>query len=139
DGSIIENYPGDETTPPDFILDKDTDVHLGQLLPLLKGLRSISIWQPISDNTPNLHCTTAIRLSDDAVRRQFHGTIKNANLSGKILLESGKNKSQIDYAGYEDLLPEQLFQPIRASEFWPKSYERDRATGKEKKVEDKAK
>jgi len=139
DGSIIENYPGDEKEPPDFILDKDTDVHLGQLLPLLKRLRSISIWQPTSDNPSNLHCTTTIRLSDDAVRRQFHETIKNPNLSGKILLESGKNENQIDYAGYENLLPEQLFQPIRASEFWPKSYERDRATGKEKKVADKAK
>ncbi len=139
DGSIIENYPGDDNLPPDFIIDKDTDVHLGQLLPLLKGLRSISIWQPTSEDTLNLHCTSAIRLSDDAVRRQFHGTIKNSNLSGKILLETGKNKNQIDYAGYENLLPEQLFLPIRSSEFWPKSYERDRATGKEKKVEDKAK
>jgi len=139
DGSIIENYPGDEKEPPDFILDKDTDVHLGQLLPLLKRLRSISIWQPTSDNPSNLHCTTTIRLSDDAVRRQFHETIKTPNLSGKILFESGKNKNHIDYAGYENLLPEQLFQPIRVSEFWPNSYERDRATGKEKKVEDKAK
>ncbi|MEI8210218.1 MAG: hypothetical protein WCG16_13495, partial [Methylococcales bacterium] len=139
DGSIIEYYPGDGGNLPDFILDENMGIKLGQLLPLLKGLNSLSIWQPVDGNTQNLQCTSRIKLSDGAVRRQFHGSVLESKLAGKILLESGKEHNQIEYAGYEDLLPDDKFHSVRSSEFWPKSYERDLTTGKERKVEDKAK
>ena len=139
DGSIIEYYPGDKETAPDFIVDENIDVELAQLLPLLKGLKSISIWQPELSNVQNLQCTSTIKLSADSVRRQFHAPVVQSKLAGKILLESDKGQEQIEYAGYENLLPNEMFQTIRASEFWPKSYERDRTTNREIKVEDKAK
>jgi hypothetical protein len=139
DGSIIEYYPGDDGNLPDFILDENMGVKLGQLLPLLKGLNSLSIWQPEDGSNQNLQCTSRIKLNEGAVRRQFHAPIIESKLAGKILLESGKGQYQIEYAGYEDLLPDEKFHSVRGSEFWPKSYERDLTTGKEKKVEDKAK
>ena len=140
DGSIIEFYPGDKQVAPDFIAEKNIDVELGQMLPLLKGLNGLSIWQPDSNNHKNLQCTSTISLSDKAVRRQFHAPVVNPKLEGKILLRSDeKEQQQIEYAGYECLLSEEKFQEVRTSEFWPKSYERDKATNKEKKVEDKAK
>ena len=139
DGSIIEFYPGDKQVAPDFIVEKNIDVELGQMLPLLRGLNGLSIWQPDPNNHKNLQCTSTISLSDNAVRRQFHAPVINPKLEGKILLRSDEKEQQIEYAGYECLLPEEKFQEVRTSEFWPKSYERDKATNKEKKVEDKAK
>jgi hypothetical protein len=139
DGSIIEYYPGDKESLPDFILDESMGVKLGQLLPLLKGLNSLSIWQPVDGSTQNLYCTSTIKLSEGAVRRQFHGPVLESKLLGKILLESANGPNQIEYAGYEGLLLDERFHRVRSSEFWPKSYERDLTTGKEKKVEDKAK
>jgi len=139
DGSIIEFYPGDKHVAPDFIAEKNIDVDLGQMLPLLRGLNGLSIWQPDPNNHKNLQCTSTISLSDNAVRRQFHAPVVNPKLEGKILLKSDKKEQQIEYAGYECLLSEEKFQEVRASEFWPKSFERDKDTNKEKKVEDKAK
>ncbi len=136
DGSIIENYPGDDHKAPDFILDETIDVKLGQLLPLLRNLKCISIWQP---ENLGLQCSSTIKISENAVRRQFQAPQIDSTLQGKILLASKNDKKQIDYAGYENLLSEDLFKTVRNSEFWPKSYERNRATGKEQKVEDKAK
>lgn len=137
-GSIIENYPGDDVVPPDFISDKTIAVHLGQLLPLLKGLNGISIWKPSPENQIELHCISNMRLNDVAVRRQFHAPIVNSKLTGKIVLEINNEQNLIEYAGYEDLLVDERFDEIRSSEFWPKSYERDSITGKEQQVKDKA-
>ncbi len=136
DGSIIEYYPGDDQQVPDFILDDGIEVKLGQLLPLLRGLKAITVWQPSDDQ---LDCRVTIRMSEGAVRRQFHNPIAQSSLQGKILLTKGNDKQQIEYAGFESLLPDELFTLVRQSEYWPKSYERNRLTGKEQKVEDKAK
>ena len=138
-GSIIENYPGDDLVLPDFILDKTITVHLGQLLPLLKGLNGISIWEPSKENQIELHCISTIRLNDVAMRRQFHAPIVNSKLAGKIVLEKDNEQNLIEYAGHEDLLVDERFDKIRSSEFWPKSYERNSITGKEQQVKDKAK
>lgn len=139
DGSIIEYYPGDNGYAPDFILDGNIDVELGQLLPLLKGLNEVAIWQPSVGASDKFYRSSNFKLKAGAVRRQFHAPITEPKLAGKILFESEKGQTEIEFAGYENLLPDLMFQNIRSSEYWPKSYERDRQTGKEKKVEDKTK
>ena len=138
-GDIISNYPGDEIEAPDFIVDKNIDVQLAQLLPMLKGLNSIQIWQTESGSSVEFQCTSSVTLNSGSIRRQFNAPIEQSQLTGNILIETKKGKNQIDYAGCEYLLPEDDFAYLKKSEFWPKSYERDRTTSKEKKVLDKAK
>jgi len=116
---IIENFPGDEDSPPDAIKDFFS-TELSDVLPLLKQLQEIrySVWK---DKQWDTHYS--IKTTANSVRRLFPE--KNQvpwKMSGAIRTFSNNNElnSSTTYIGREDWVNDVLFEDLKNDTTWPK-------------------
>ncbi len=138
--SILAKYYDEKSIQAD--LPEDMESRIGQLLPLLRHLKSVRYW--VEDGNNQLQKQFSVSLdSQSALKRCIHPNANSENqerdeqdLQGKVILSSDTTKTGIAFAGKEKILsannftsllgqkPENIspnfWSDLKQSEFWSK-------------------
>jgi len=138
-GSIIAEFPGDDTGKLDSLWHKQSFREMGRYLPLLQKVTKIQYW--IYDTIKNkLVPDISIVLESPTNRRRFPEKSEQS-FSGKILCVSKSNPElnfSLEYTGSEKQIQSKTLDNLKKSDLWPISYIRD-ANGESIYAPDKTK
>jgi hypothetical protein len=133
---IVEEYPGDEATPPAWMTAAERPCDFAALLPLLRNLTEVSMWCPWEQQSV---ASFAVRLSS-VDRRRYDGT---STIPGRRFFDGtvtvtrdGTTTQPVCYSGVEDWVAE--LEGEHKQPGWPKSFALNRATQKVERIPEKA-
>jgi len=138
-GSIIAEFPGDDTVKLDSLWHERSFREMGRFLPLLQKITTIQHWyyDTIKDKfVPDI--SMVLEFPDN--RRRFPEK-PNPSFSGRITCVNKSNpaiKFHIEYTGAEKQLQSENLDNLKKSELWPVSYVRDE-NGESRHAPDKTK
>jgi hypothetical protein len=118
-GAIIEEYPGENGRIAELLRADDTGARLVSLLPLLRSLRSIQVYLPTGDGTPEV--VFGGEMEPNASRPLRHHADGQSELASAIRIGTRR----LRFAGWQRHAMTQNLAEIHTSSAWPASWIRD--------------
>ena len=143
---IRGNFPGDENMPPASIFRPNLALHIGETLPLLRDLKTVSAWAADGKDR-KLEMRFEVNLEENAKRCRYRGSEKGISttdygrqlpLEGDVKVTEQSRINQCSYAGFEMMADYPIFRELPSSPSWPAVGTIDPETGAEREEKEKA-